>query len=185
MRRRAIPAGVAAAVLAGAWSHAQAGHLRAGYALAGGTKRGRATVRAALAASAFDWALLRGRVTIHSGCGTGCHAAPGLVWLDSAMLAHGREAWGVVLHELGHEVDYLRFDGATRARLNRVLGGKTWWPNGRFRHDQYGAERFASTFSYAYWPSPHNMLNQKARREATAMPPKRFRRLLQAVLAGS
>jgi hypothetical protein len=182
VRRQALCTGIAAAFLAGAWSHAQAGHLRGGYAFAGGTKHERATVRAAMGASAFDWASLRGKVTIHIGRGTGCHAAPGQVWLDSAMLAHGRAAWGVVLHELGHEVDYLRFDAATRARLNRVLGGKTWWPNGRFRHDRYGAERFASTFSYAYWPSSQNVLIRKARREATAMPPRRFRRLLKAVL---
>ena len=98
------------------------------------------------------------------------------------MLAHGRDAWGIVQHEYAHEVDYFRFDAAIRARLDRLLGAKTWWPNGRFRHDQYGAERFASTLSYAYWPSRHNILLRGAHAEATALPPARFRRVVEAVL---
>ena len=154
-----------------------------GYVFDGGTGRERATVRAALAASSFDWRLVRGRVTIHIAPGSGCRAVKGRIWLDSALLAHGRVSWGIVQHEFAHQVDYFRFDARIRARLDRVLGGKTWWPTGRFRHDQYGAERFASTLSYAYWPSRHNILFRGARAEATALPPARFRRVIEALLS--
>jgi len=161
---------------------AQAQVIRAGYSFDGGTPRERATVRSALAASAFDWRVVGREVTIHIIRSGGCSATPGQIWLDSRMLAHGRDAWGVVQHEYGHEVDYFLLNAESRARLETLLGGKTWWPDGRFRHNQYGAERFASTLSYAYWPSPHNMLLRGARAEATAMGPARFRRALSRIL---
>jgi hypothetical protein len=63
-----------------------------------------------------------------------------------------------------------------------VLGGKTWWPSGRWRHDQYGSERFASTLAWSYWPSPHNTLARYAHGEATAMRPSAFRRLVSRLL---
>jgi len=156
----------------------------AGYSFAGGSARERASVRAALEASAFDWRVVPGPVTIHiTRGGGGCFAGRGEIWLDSELLAHGRAAWGIVQHEYAHEVDYFLLDSKLRTRLERLLGGKTWWPDGRFRHDQYGAERFASTLSYAYWPSPHNMLLRDAHAEATAMLPARFRRVLDGMLA--
>ena len=64
----------------------------------------------------------------------------------------------------------------------QALGGKTWWPNGRWRHDQYGAERFASTLAWSYWTSPHNTLARYARAESTAMRPAAFRRLVNRLL---
>jgi hypothetical protein len=161
-------------------AHAQP--VRAGTSIVGGTVRERATVRAALRASLFDWNRLPGHVTIHivaAGC---CHATPGQIWLDRALLAHGRSSWGVIQHEYAHEVDFFLLDAQARARLNRVLGGKTWWPNGRWRHNQYGAERFASTLAWSFWPSPHNSLIRYARAEATAMPAAAFRRLLSHML---
>jgi hypothetical protein len=153
-----------------------------GYSFAGGTARERATVNAALAASSFDWSRVPGHVTIHVVPGRSCFATPGQIWLGRRVLAHGRAAWGLVQHEYGHEVDFLVLDARARASLNRVLGGKVWWPNGRWRHDQYGAERFASTLAWSYWPSPRNTLVRNARAEATAMRPAAFRRLLRRLL---
>jgi hypothetical protein len=164
---------------------ARAQPVTGGYSFAGGTARERQTVRAALAASSFDWSLVPGHVTIHFAAGVGrCRASRGQIWLDPALLAHGRASWGVVQHEYAHEVDFFLFDAGIRARLDRLLGGKAWWPNGRWRHDQYGAERFASTLAWSFWPSPHNTLIRYAHAEATAMPPARFRRVVNAVLAG-
>jgi hypothetical protein len=119
---------------------ARAQVIRAGYSFDGGTQRERATVRSALAASAFDWWVVGREVTIHIIRSGSCSAVPGQIWLDSRMLAHGRDAWGVVQHEYGHEVDYFLLNAESRARLETLLGGKTWWLDGRFRHNQYGAE---------------------------------------------
>ena len=153
-----------------------------GYSFAGGTARERETVRAALAASSFDWGRVPGHVTIHLVPGGSCYATPGQIWLGRRALVHGRAAWGLIQHEYGHEVDYFLLDARARASLDRALGGKTWWPNGRWRHDQYGAERFASTLAWSYWPSPHNTLVRYARAESTAMRPAAFRRLVNRLL---
>ena len=67
-----------------------------GYTFSGGTAAQRATVRAALAASGFDWSLVPARVTIHIVPRGDCAAARGEIWLDSRTLAAGREAWGIV-----------------------------------------------------------------------------------------
>jgi hypothetical protein len=153
-----------------------------GYSFAGGTARERETVRAALAASSFDWGRVPGHVTIHLVPGGSCYATPGQIWLGRRALVHGRAAWGLIQHEYGHEVDYFLLDARARASLDRALGGKTWWPNGRWRHDQYGAERFASTLAWSYWTSPHNTLVRYARAESTAMRPAAFRRLVNRLL---
>jgi hypothetical protein len=153
-----------------------------GYSFAGGTTRERATVRAALAASSFDWGLVHRRVTIHVVPGGSAYARPGEIWIGRRLLARGRAAWGLIQHEYGHEVDFFLLDARARASLNRALGGKTWWPNGRWRHDQYGSERFASTLAWSYWPSPQNTLVRYARPEATAMRPAAFRRLVDRLL---
>jgi hypothetical protein len=154
-----------------------------GYVFDGGTPRERATVRAALAASSFDWSLVPARVTIHITRQSDSYASRGHIWLGSRMLDQGRSGWGIVQHEYAHQLDFYLFDARIRASLNAALNGKRWWPGQRpGRHDQYGAERFASTLSWAYWPSPHNALIREARAEATAMAPGRFRRLLSRLL---
>lgn len=155
---------------------------RGGYSFDGGTPLERATVRSALAASAFDWNVISGHVTVHIKAG-GCDAAKGQIWLDPGMLAYGRDAWGVIQHEFAHQVDFFVFDNQTRLKLTRLLGAKAWWPGDEsFRHDEYGAERFASTLAWAYWPSPHNILFRYAHAEATAMPVLKFRRLMDALI---
>lgn len=154
-----------------------------GYSFDGGSGVERATVRSALAASAFDWSLVPGHVTIHIVGRGRCAASKGQIWLSSSLLSLGQASWGVVQHEYAHQVDFFLLDDSERARLDRLLGGRAWWPGREvIRHNQYGAERFASTLAWSYWPSPHNSLIRFARAEATAMPPARFRRLLARLI---
>ena len=162
-----------------AWASADGGN----YTFAGGTKAERQTVVSALDASSFDWSLIPGEVTIHIAKG-GSYATKGAVWLNPALLAKGRAAWGVVQHEFAHQIDFFMFDATVRARLTKLLRAKTWWA-GRpgLRHSQLGCERFASTLAWAYWPSRQNTLIRFAHAEATAMPPAKFRRLLDNLLA--
>jgi len=153
-----------------------------GLSFDGGTPRERSTVRSALEASAFDWNVIAGHVTVHIKAG-GCYAGKGQIWLDPQMLADGREAWGAIQHEFAHQVDYFLLDDRTRRKLTGVLGAKLWWPGSRsFPHNEYGAERFASTLTWAYWPSPHNSLFRQAHTEATAMPVLEFRRMLDTLV---
>jgi len=155
---------------------------RGGFSFDGGSQRERSTVRSALEASAFDWNVIAGHVTVHIAAG-GCYAGKGQIWLDPQMLAQGRDAWGVIQHEFAHQVDYFVLDERMRRELTGVLGAKLWWPGaGSFRHDAYGAERFASTLAWAYWPSPHNSVYRRAHAEATAMPVLKFRRLMDALI---
>ncbi|MGB2876164.1 MAG: hypothetical protein WBB76_11915 [Gaiellaceae bacterium] len=157
---------------------------RSSYSFDGGTSGERATVRRALAASAFHWEVVPGHVTIHILRRGGCGATKGQIWLSAKMLARGQASWGVVQHEYAHQVDFFLLDESVRKKLDELLGGKTWWPGlSKLRHDQYGAERFASTLAWAYWPSWHNALIRYARAEATAMAPARFRRLMTELLA--
>jgi hypothetical protein len=157
-----------------------------GYTFDGGTAQQRAVVHAALGASSFDWSLVPAHVTIHITRGGSSYATPGQIWLSGKLLSGGRAAWGVVQHEYAHQVDFFLFDAKIRRSLNRALGGKTWWPGRageQFRHSEYGAERFASTLAWAYWPSPQNTLFRYAHTEATALPPARFRTMLSDLVA--
>jgi hypothetical protein len=157
-----------------------------GYSFDGGNARERATVHAALGASTFDWSLVPAHVTIHITPGGNCYATRGEIWLSGKLLSRGRASWGIVQHEYAHQVDFYLFDAKIRTSLNRALGGTTWWPGRtreQFRHSQYGAERFASTLSWAYWPSRQNTLYRYAHAEATAIPPARFRTLLSDLVA--
>ena len=163
-----------------------AGVARAGggnYVFDGGTLAEQAQVRAALEASSFNWSLVPVRITLHIVRDIpSSQASPGQIWLDAGLLDSGEFSWAFVQHEYGHEVDFFLLDARVRAGLNRVLGGKTWWLNGRWPHDRYGAERFASTLAWSYWPSPHNTLVRYARPEASAMRPAAFRRLVNRLL---
>ena len=155
---------------------------RGGFSFDGGSPRERSTVRSALEASAFDWNVIAGHVTVHIKAG-GCYAGKGQIWLDPQMLAHGRDAWGVIQHEFAHQVDYFLLDDRTRLKLTGLLGAKVWSPGGRiYRHREYGAERFASTLAWAYWPSAHNSVYRRAHAEATAMPVLKFRRLINTLI---
>jgi hypothetical protein len=169
---------VAAACMLGvAAAHAEA----APYTIDGGTWREQAQVRAALEASAFDWSVLPGPISVQIGRGFASCGSPGHVYLDANLLDAGRFSWGVVQHEFAHQVDFLLLDDASRERLQRVLGGDSWWGAGS--HGALTGERFASTLAWAYWPVPDNVMRpDSSADEAGAIGPRAFRTLLEALL---
>jgi hypothetical protein len=155
-----------------------------GFVFDGGTRAEHQVVVAALDASSFDWNVIPGPVVIHIVADGPSESIPGEVWLNSDLLHAGKFAWGVVQHELAHQVDYLVLDDAQRARLERLLGGRDWcYEEPRLPHAEHGCERFASTLAWAYWQSPSNCMKPMSPRdESAAMPPQRFRGLLESIL---
>jgi hypothetical protein len=154
------------------------------YSFAGGTRAERTQVRAALAASLFDWSVVPERITIRIADGIGCSARAGTIELDAGLLQAGRFSWGTIQHEYAHQVDFLLLDDAMRARLAGRLGGESWWQTSAgFAHQALTSERFASSLAWAYWPSPDNALRPTSTGdEAGALAPADFRLLLGEVL---
>ena len=155
------------------------------YVFDGGSARDRAEVNSALAASSFDWGVVGHRVTIHIGDGVLPLAAPGHVWIDSALLRAGVFSWATVQDEYAHQVDFFALGDQERALLNSRLGGTVWCHADRpgLPHSAYGCERFTSTLVWAYWPARANAYRpQSASDESAAMAPARFRALLDGLL---
>jgi hypothetical protein len=154
------------------------------YTFDGGTKAEQAQVKGALNASSFNWSLVPQTIVVHIGHGSESEALPGHIWLDADLLDSGRFSWGVVQHEYAHQVDFLLFDPATRARLNVLLGGSDWcYGTGGLDHGAYGCERFASTLAWAYWQNSANSMKPVAAGdESAAMAPAQFRALLAQIL---
>jgi hypothetical protein len=163
-------------------AHASGGR----YSFDGGNAYERAQVGQALNASAFDWNIVPGQVTIHIARGLpNSEAQPGEIWLDAALLDAGVFSWGSVQHEYAHQIDFLLLDDAQRAALAAQLGGYAWWQTGpiRYQHAQLTSERFASTLAWAYWPSPQNSLKPTSKKdESAAMNPARFRALMTQLI---
>jgi hypothetical protein len=157
------------------------------YAIVGGTAEQRLEVRRALAASSFDWHIVPQVITIRITHDSSTSARLGEIRLSAELLDSGRASWGIVQHEFAHQVDFYLLDDTVRLRLARALGAKaSWWPSRApgLGHRAYACERFASTLAWAYWPSRHNVLRPRSRRdEAAAMQPARFRALLAELLA--
>jgi len=174
-----------AVLLAAAAVAAPASGADGRFAIEGGTAREQAQVRAAIGASTFDWSVLPSPVTIRIAEAGASSSSPGLVVLDADLLDAGRLSWGVVLHELAHQVDFLLFDDAVRARLAAELGAESWWPEPGVAHGALGCERFASTLAWAFWPSRDNVMRPVSPAdESAAMAPGAFRTLLAALLGG-
>jgi hypothetical protein len=154
------------------------------YAVDGGTVAERRVVVRALEVSSFDWSLVPARIQIHVRRSVDSAASPGEIWLDADLLDAGTFAMGVVQHEYAHQVDYFLLSDAQRQSLLAALGGDTWCdPVPVKDHDSYGCERFASTLAWAYWMSPANCMKPvRPGDESGAMPPARFRALLDALL---
>jgi hypothetical protein len=154
------------------------------YAFSGGTAREQATVRSALEASSFDWGLIPRTVEIHIGPFGDSYSTYGHVYLDSSLLDSGRFAWGVVQHELGHQVDFFLFDEGKRAQLLSLLGGKDWcYSTSGLKHSDHGCERFASELAWAYWQSPDNSMKPTGPNdEAGAVPVAQFRAALTELI---
>jgi hypothetical protein len=155
------------------------------YDIDGGTAPERAQISAALDASRFDWDLVPAEIRIHVERSIASSAVPGQIWLDARLLDAGRFSWGVIQHEYAHQVDFFRLTDADRQQLLGLLGGEAWWdpPGLLLPHDELGAERFASTLAWSYWPSPDNVLAPSAPGdESAALAPARFRALMQRIL---
>jgi hypothetical protein len=154
------------------------------YTFVGGTPKQQATVHAALEASSFSWSLIPRTITIHIGAFGDSYSTYGDVYLDGSLLNSGRFAWGVVQHEMGHQVDFFLFDDAKRAQMLQLLGGKDWcYSVPGLKHSDYGCERFASELAWAYWQSPDNSVKPtSANDEASAMPVAQFRAVLTQLI---
>jgi hypothetical protein len=181
-RAKSIAAAGLLAVCAMA-SPAQAKSTGGRLAFDGGTPMQQREVGRALGVSAFDWDVVP-QVEIHIRRGTDSQARPGHIWLDADLLDAGAFAWGVVQHEFAHQVDFLLLSDRDRTVLLNAIGGKTWCSNDpRFRHEDLGCERFASTFAWSYWPSAENCMRPEGRvDESEAMPPAQFRALVAELL---
>jgi hypothetical protein len=167
----------------GAWSPAAfAGG--GSFALIGGTPAQQATVRSALAASSFDWGVLPRTIDVHIGPYGDSYSTYGNVYLDGSLLDSGRWAWGVVQHEMGHQVDFFLFDDAKRATMLKFLGGRDWcYTVPGLQHSDHGCERFASELAWAYWQSPDNSMRPVAPGdEAGFVPVAQFRAMVAALL---
>jgi hypothetical protein len=178
---RAALAALAAALLLAPSALAVGGN----YTFDGGTPAEQGQVRAALGASEFDFSVVPARVVVHILPGAWPHATPGAIWLDPALLRSGAFAWAVVQDEYAHQVDFLVFDDADRARLSSALGTTTWCHDALpgLAHATYGCERFTSMFVWAYWPSSTNAYRpMSAHDEAASMPRARFRALVDGLL---
>jgi hypothetical protein len=175
--------GIASLALAAAIFVSPASGVGGRYTIAGGTAREQAQVRDALRASSFNWSAVPQTVTIEIERGAESTATPGKIVLDANLLDAGIFSWGVVQHEFAHQLDFLLFDDADRARLESILGGASWWPGGELAHGQLTCERFASTLAWAYWPSSANVMRPAAGSdEAGSATPAAFRALLDAIL---
>lgn len=162
-----------------------ADQTRRGYVTLGGTPAQATEVRRALEASAFDWSVVPAVVKIRIGHGPNSWARQGEIRLSAELLDKGRQSWGTVEHEFAHQVDLHMLDDADRKKLRKALGGYAWLPKSEaVPHHLRGAERFASTLAWAYWPSRESSMRPRsARDESGAMKPADFRALLARVLA--
>ena len=154
------------------------------FAFTGGTPKEQATVHSALQASSFDWGLIPSTITIHIGAYGDSYSTYGQVFLDASLLDSGRFAWGIVQHELGHQVDFFLFDDAKRTQLLQLLGGKDWcYSISGLKHSDYGCERFASELAWAYWQSPDNSMKPSSSSdEAGSIPAAQFRAVLTQLI---
>jgi hypothetical protein len=154
------------------------------YAFTGGTPKQQATVHAALEASSFSWSLIPRTVAIHIGPFGDSYSTYGNVYLDTSLLNSGRFSWGVVQHEMGHQVDFFLFDDAKRAQMLTLLGGQDWcYSVPGLKHSEYGCERFASELAWAYWQSPDNSMKPTGPNdEASAIPVAQFRAVLTQLI---
>jgi hypothetical protein len=154
------------------------------YVFDGGTAKQRTQVRAALNASSFNWSLVPEQIEIHIAPIGQSYSTRGEIWLDAKLLNAGRFSWAIVQDEYAHQVDFFLFDEATRATLNRMLGGKDWcYGIAGLLHSEYGCERFASTLVWSYWPSRDNAYRPASKRsESAAMAPTRFKALMKQIV---
>jgi hypothetical protein len=154
------------------------------YGFEGASRAERSTVRAALNASSFDWGIVPDRITIHVGAYGVSRSTPRHIWLDRGLLAAGRFAWGTVMDEYAHQVDFLVLGEPHREVLQERLQASAWcYEREGVAHSANGCERFASMVAWAYWPSKDNSYSPDSNvDESAAMPAPEFRRLLSTMV---
>ena len=154
------------------------------YGFAGAGPAERATVRAALNASAFDWSIVPQHVTIHVGPYGVSHSTPGDIWLDRELLGAGRFSWATVMDEYAHQIDFHVLDASSRAVLQTKLGTIAWcYESVGLAHGANGCERFSSMVAWAYWPSKDNSYRPASSTdESASMPAAEFRNLLSSLV---
>ena len=125
-------------------------------------------VKEALAASSFPWSILP-ETTVDISSDTppvGGDAIPGQINLYPELLDAGEFSWGVILHEMGHQVDFMLLNDDDRAYLLSILGGQSWYQNpsdqAQILHQNLGSERFADLMAWAFWPSQYNSMDPNA-----------------------
>jgi len=156
------------------------------YLIDGGTRLERTQVRRALDVSSFDWSRVPATIAVHVRRGEVSHASRGEVWLDADLLDSGTFAWGTVLDEFSHQIDFFLLTPEDRATLETALGARAWcYEDSRFStHAEQGCERFSSMVPWAYWQSKDNAYRPLSRHdESASMPPEKFRALLERLLA--
>lgn len=154
------------------------------YAFVGGTATEQATVHSALQASSFDWGLIPSTITFTIEPVGTSYSTYGHVFIDPKLLDAGRFSWGVVQHEMGHQVDFFLLDDTKRQLFEQRLGGQDWcYTVPGLAHSAYGCERFASELAWAYWPSADNSMRPAlSSDEGASMPVAAFRTLLAELL---
>jgi hypothetical protein len=153
------------------------------YTFSGGTKAEQANVKAALDASSFNWSIVPAQITIRIGPGFPSAAWQGTISLDSNVVDAGSLAWGTIMHEYAHQVDYFVLTDAQRGAIQASLGGKSWWFKPGLVHSDLTCERFASTLAWAYWAQQANMMSpSNLGTESSAMAPAKFRALLARLI---
>jgi hypothetical protein len=154
------------------------------YSFAGGTPRQQTAVHSALEVSSFPWSLIPGTIAIHIGTFGDSYSTYGHIYLDASLLDSGRFAWGVVQHEMAHQVDFFLLDDAKRMQMQQLLGGKDWCYDVQgLRHSEHGCERFASGLAWAYWQSPSNSMRPTSPTdESAAVPAAQFRAALTQLI---
>ena len=183
-------ASFAVAILAALALAPRAGAYGGHYRIEGGTAYERQQVVQALNVSAFNWSVVPWtvRITIRAGrlTSAGVDAAgispPRHITLRADQLDQGIRSWGLVQHEYAHQVDFARFNDPLRRRLTSLLLAKTWWWRPGIEHSRAGAERFATTLAWTYWPSRDNILRTADFYESTAMAPGPFKKLMRALV---
>jgi hypothetical protein len=152
------------------------------YVFDGGSAKEQTTVRAALAASTFNWSLLP-QITIHVAKGSDSFAKPGEIWLDADLLDSGAFSWETVQHEYAHQIDFALLDAPKRAALQAALGGSDWcYETPGLGHQAHACERFADKVATSYRISTGTAARSLAS-SSTSNAAAKFRALLTGVLA--
>jgi hypothetical protein len=153
------------------------------YVFDGGSAKQQTTVRAALAASTFNWSLLP-QIKIHVAKGSDSFAKPGEIWLDADLLDSGAFSWETIQHEYAHQIDFALLDAPKRAALRAVLGGSDWcYETPGLGHQAHACERFADKVASSYRIGTGTTTARSLASSSASTAAAKFRALLTGLLA--